>query len=67
MFEEGGLKSPKDQSGANIEGATWGVVGGIGPNSDQPDNYYGLQVTCWRCLGKSYVPDDKRDEGETNG
>ena len=24
-------------------------------------------VTCWRCLGKGFVPQDNQDEGDTNG
>jgi hypothetical protein len=28
---------------------------------------YGLEVLCWRCLGKGQVPDERQDTGESNG
>lgn len=67
LLEEGGIKSSKTDGLANIRGGTMGITGGIGPNSDAPSSSFGIQVTCWRCLGKGYVPEDTRDEGETNG
>lgn len=33
---------------------------------DEPRGSYGLEIRCWRCLGKGVVPDtkDKGDAGE---
>ena len=29
-----------------------------------PDGLSGLDLKCWRCLGKGSVADDSRDEGD---
>lgn len=39
----------------------------LDPESYTAASGYGLQVTCWQCLGKGYRPDDKQDIGDANG
>ena len=68
LIVEGGLQSAGQSNGLGVDSGTGGPLGrGNGPYSDAADRSYGLDVKCWRCVGKGYVPDDERDEGDTNG
>ena len=65
---DGGSLSKGQFDGMGVDSGTGGPLGGgNGPYSEASDRSFGLDVTCWRCVGRGWMPDDKRDEGSVNG